>query len=157
VCDYAKTFLLEAPSGKLIVEGGVSHRKKVLEKLWCCRQQRFLSQIFSKKIIMLISSVFTNPILENFIAGLHCRDWFKTLVFLVLLYLLIEQRLRKYPEFMMVQVAINRRWLLSPLVRTISKESQDQSVIEVATWFPENLLALFLNCGTVRAKCTFYN
>lgn len=121
-CDYAKTFLLEAPSEKLTMEGGVSHKKKVLqEKLWCCRQWRFCSQIFSKKIIMFISSIFTNPILQNFIAALYCQDWFNASVFLVLLYLLIKQRLRKYPEFMMVQVATNRRWLLCPLSEQFQK------------------------------------
>lgn len=45
-----------------------------------------------------------------------------------------------------------------PSVRTISKDSQDKCVLEVASWFPENrLLCLFLNCSTLREKYSFSN
>lgn len=44
----------------------------------------------------------------------------------------------------------------TPSVRTISKDSLDKHVLEVASWFPENrLLAPLLNCSSLRAKYSF--
>lgn len=70
---------------------------------------------------------------SSFIGVLHCQGWSKASFFLVLLYLLIEQRLRKWCEFLMVQ----KRWFMWPLSEQFW-DSQEPCVLEVASWFPEN-------------------
>lgn len=106
---------------------------------------------------MLISSVFTNPILEAFIAALRCQDWFKALFFLVLLCLLTEQS-QKVSWIHDGPGCYQQKMASMPSVRTISKDSQDKCVLEVASCFQKNcLLVLFPNCSTVRAKYSSSN
>lgn len=107
-------------------------QKRFLRKSSCSAQKCFL-----RKSSCWFLQSFPIPYL-SFIGALHCQGWSKASFFLVLLYLLIEQRLRRWCEFLVVQ----RRWFMWPLSEQF-RDSQDQCVLEVANWFPENHLLPF--------------
>lgn len=63
VCVTMPKVLLEVPS-ELPLEGSWHNKEALQEKLWFCRQRLLYPEMFSKQIILLISSVFSNPIFE---------------------------------------------------------------------------------------------